>query len=185
VKATDGTSASGSTSFTWTVNPAATPGCTGAGQLLGNPGFESGAAAPWSMSSGVPNNSTAEPPHSGSWDAWLDGYGRSHTDTVAQTVTVPSGCSSYAFSFWLHVDSAETTTTRAYDTLKVQVLNSSGTVLATLGTFSNLNKASGYQQQSYSLAAYAGQKVTLRFTGRENNSRQTSFVLDDTALNVS
>jgi serine protease len=185
VTATDSTGASGSTSFTWTVNPAATPGCTGTGQLLGNPGFESGTAAPWSTSSGVLNNSTAEPPHSGSWDAWLDGYGRNHTDTVAQTVTVPSSCTTYAFSFWLHVDSAETTTTTAYDTLKVQVLNSSGTVLATLGTFSNLNKASGYQQHSYSLAAYAGQTVTLKFIGRENNSRQTSFVLDDTALNVS
>ena len=184
VTATDSTGASGSTSFTWTVSPASSGGCTAA-QLLGNPGFETGSAAPWSMTSGVLNNSSAEPPHSGSWDAWLDGYTRKHTDTVAQTVAIPSGCSNYTFSFWLHIDTAQTTTTTAYDTLKVQVLNSSGTVLSTLATYSNLNAASGYTQRSFDVGAYAGKTVTLKFTGVQTTSRATSFVIDDTALNVS
>ncbi|MFU8855356.1 aminopeptidase, partial [Micromonospora sp. SL1-18] len=73
----------------------------------------------------------------------------------------------------------------AYDTLKVQVLNSAGTVLATLATYSNLNKAAGYSQKSFSLAAYAGQTVTLKFTAAEDVLYQTSFVVDDTAVNVS
>jgi hypothetical protein len=38
------------------------------------------------------------------------------------------------FGFYLHIDTAETTTTTKYDTLTAQVLNSSGTVLATLAT---------------------------------------------------
>ncbi|HEV2348135.1 MAG TPA: PKD domain-containing protein [Actinocrinis sp.] len=154
-------------------------------QLLGNPGFETGTASPWSASSGVINNSTSEPPHSGSWDAWLDGYGTTHTDTLSQAVTLPTGCTNYNFSFWLHIDTAETSTTTAYDTLKVQVLNSSGTVLSTLVTYSNLNHITGYAQHSFSLAPYAGQKVTLKFTGAEDFEYQTSFVLDDTAVNVS
>ena len=129
------------------------------------------------------NNST-EPPHSGSWDAWLDGYGTTHTDTLSQTVTLPTGCSAYNLSFWLHIDTAETTTTTAYDTLKVQVLNSSGTVLSTLATFSNLNHITGYAQHSYSLSSFIGQKITLKFTGSEDSSLQTSFVVDDNALNV-
>jgi hypothetical protein len=158
-------------------------GCV-ARQLLGNPGFETGSAAPWTASSGVINDVSAEPPHSGRWDAWLDGYGTTHTDTLSQAATLPSGCTTYQASFWLHVDTAETTTTTAYDTLKVQVLNSSGTVLATLATFSNLDAASGYQQHSYSLSSYAGQAVTLKFTGTENSTRPTSFVIDDTAVNV-
>ncbi|HEY0932356.1 MAG TPA: hypothetical protein VGD91_01330, partial [Trebonia sp.] len=133
---------------------------------------------------GVINNS-GEPPHSGSWNAWLDGYGTTHTDTLSQAVALPSGCATYQASFWLHVDTAETTKTSAFDTLKVQVLSSSGTVLATLATFSNLNAASGYQQHSYRLSGYAGQAVTLKFTGTEDSSRQTSFVIDDTAVNVS
>src|SRR5262245_58759743 len=87
----------------------ATPsGCTSA-QLLGNPGFETGTAAPWTATAGVLNNGSSEPPHSGSWDAWLDGYGTTHTDTLAQTITLPAHCATYTLSFWLHIDTAETT----------------------------------------------------------------------------
>ena len=186
VTAKDTTGATGSASFTWTISSSGGGGggCTAA-QLLGNPGFETGALSPWTATAGVLNNSSSEPAHSGSWNAWLDGYGSTHTDTLAQSVAIPSTCKSATFSFWLHIDTSETTTTAAHDTLKVQVLNSSGTVLATLATFSNLNAASGYTQHSYSLASYIGQTVTLKFTGVENNSLQTSFVDDDNALNVS
>ncbi|HEU0131115.1 MAG TPA: hypothetical protein VFQ85_09015 [Mycobacteriales bacterium] len=177
-----GTSATHTMTFTLTVN--APTSCT-ARQLLGNPGFETGTAAPWTATTGVVDSSTSEPAHSGSWKAWLNGYGSTHTDTLAQGVAVPSGCTTYAFTFWLHIDTAETTTTSAFDTLKVQVLNSAGTVLSTLATYSNLNKNTGYTQRSFNLAAYAGQTVTLRFTGAEDGSLQTSFVVDDTAVNVS
>ena len=107
------------------------------------------------------------------------------TDTLAQTVTLPTGCSNDTLSFWLHVDTAETTTTTKYDTLKLQLLNSSGTVLTTLATYSNLDHKTGYVQHSFSLAAYAGQTVTVKFTGSEDYEKQTSFVIDDTALNAS
>ena len=183
VTASSGT-ASGSTTFSWTVNPAG-GGCTAA-QLLGNPGFETGSATPWTASSGVINSdTTSEPAHSGSWDAWMDGYGSSHTDTLAQTVTIPSTCKSATFGFYLHIDTAETTTSTAYDKLNVQVLNSAGTVLATLATYSNLNAASGYVARSFSLAPYIGQTVSLKFTGTEDSSLQTSFVVDDASVNVS
>ncbi|MEY9894880.1 subtilase family serine protease [Catenulispora sp. MAP5-51] len=183
VTATSGT-ASGSTTFSWTVNPSGGGGCT-ATQLLGNPGFETGSASPWTATAGVINNDTVdEPAHSGSWNAWLDGYGTTHTDTLAQKVSIPATCKTANFSFWLHIDTAETTTSTAYDTLKVQVLNSSGTVVGTLATYSNLNHANGYTQRSFSLASYIGQTVTLKFTGSEDVSLQTSFVVDDTALNV-
>ncbi|RAG87195.1 hypothetical protein DN069_02690 [Streptacidiphilus pinicola] len=184
VTASSGT-ASGSTSFTWTISSSGGGGCTSPGQKLGNPGFESGSASPWSMTAGVLNNDTvSEPAHSGSWDAWLDGYGTTHTDTLAQSVAIPAGCSA-SFSFWLHIDTDETTTTTAYDTLKVQVLSSSGSVLGTLATYSNLNANNGYSQHSFNLSSYAGQTVTLKFTGSEDASLQTSFVIDDTALNAS
>jgi hypothetical protein len=131
----------------------------------------------------ISNNST-EPPHSGSWDAWLDGWGSTTTDTLSQSIILPTGCSSYNLSFWLHVDTAETSTTSAFDKLTVQVLNSSGTVLSTLHTYSNLDHNTGYAQHSFSLSAYAGQNITLKFTGTEDYTKQTSFVIDDTALNV-
>jgi hypothetical protein len=177
VTAKDSTNATGSASFTWTISGSGGGSCSG--QLLGNPGFETGSAAPWTASSGVINDDTTdEPSHSGSWDAWLDGYGTTHTDTLSQSVTIPAGCSA-AFTFYLHVDTAETTTSTAYDTLKVQVGST------TLATYSNLNANSGYAQKSFSLSSYAGQTVTLKFTGTEDSSLATDFVLDDTAVNVS
>ncbi|MEU5937686.1 M4 family metallopeptidase [Micromonospora sp. NPDC047548] len=169
--------------YTLTVNGTG-GGCTSPGQKLGNPGFESG-TTPWASTSGVIGSFIGQPARTGTRNAWMDGYGITHTDTLSQSVSLPAGCTSYNFSFWLHIDSAETTTSTAYDTFKVQVLNSTGTVLATLATYSNLNKAAGYSQKSFSLASYAGQTVTLKFTGTEDISLQTSFVVDDTAVDVS
>ncbi|MFJ2725187.1 hydrolase [Streptomyces collinus] len=156
--------------------------CTAA-QLLANPGFESGAGS-WTSSSGVITNDSGEAARTGSYKAWLNGYGSAHTDTLSQSVTIPAGCTTANLSFYLHVDTAETSTSTAYDTLKAQVLNSGGTVLSTLATYSNLNAASGYTRRSFSLASYAGQTVTVKFTGTEGSTLQTSFVLDDTALDV-
>jgi hypothetical protein len=146
-------------------------------QLLGNPGFETGSAAPWTATAGVINpNGAGETSHSGTWYAWLDGYGTTHTDTLSQTVTIPAGCTATTVSFWLHIDTAETTTTTQFDKLTI---TANGTTLA---TFSNLSHASGYTQHRYSLGSFAGQAVTLKFTGTEDASLQTSFVIDDTAV---
>ncbi|MDH6145826.1 hypothetical protein P3T35_007887 [Kitasatospora sp. GP30] len=177
VTAKDATGATGSASFTWTVTGSGGT-CTGGGQLLGNPGFETGTASPWTASSGVIDNSSSEPAHSGSWKAWLDGYGTTHTDTLSQTVTIPAGCKNASFSFWLHIDTAETGST-AYDKLTVQA-NSTN-----LATYSNVNANTGYVQKTFNLSSFAGQSVTLKFTGTEDASLQTSFVIDDTALNAS
>jgi Putative Ig domain len=177
VTVSDTTGASGSASFTWTISTSGGGGCTAA-QLLGNPGFETGSAAPWSATAGVINpNGAGETAHSGTYYAWLDGYGTTHTDTLSQAVTIPAACTHTTFSFWLHIDTSETTTTTAYDKLTV---TANGTTLA---TFSNLNHASGYQQHSYSLGSFAGSTVTIKFAGTEDVSLQTSFVVDDTAVN--
>jgi hypothetical protein len=188
VTATDSTGATASTTFSWTVNAVASGGgCTGAGQLLADPGFEDGTSdTAWTTSSSTLLNSdtTSEPAHTGSGDAWLGGT-TSSTDTLAQTVAIPSGCTDYTFSFWLHTDTAETSTTKAYDKLSAQVLDSSGAVLGTLGTFTNLNANTGYAQQSYSLAGYAGKTVTLEFSGTNDYEDATSWVVDDAAVTVS
>ncbi|HZD96493.1 MAG TPA: hypothetical protein VE133_19685 [Candidatus Sulfotelmatobacter sp.] len=152
--------------------------------LIVNGGFEAATAAPWTLTAGVLNTSASEPPHSGAKDAWLDGYGTTHTDSAVQTVTIPASAVSATLTFWLHIDTAETTTITQFDKLQVQVLDSANTVLATLGTFSNLNKAAGYTQRSFSVTQFKGQTVKIRFLGTEDSSLQTSFVIDDVALNV-
>ena len=46
-------------------------------------------------------------------------------------------------------------------------------MLATVGSFSNLNAASGYSQKTADLSAYAGQTITLKFTGsRDRHERR-------------
>ncbi len=154
-----------------------TPPPTG-GNLLANPGFESGATS-WSATSDVITTDTGAPSRTGSWKAWLNGYGSSTTDTLSQSVTVPAA-STASLSFWLYVSSAETTTSTAYDKVTVQVV--SGGTTTTLGTFSNLNKGSSYVQRTFNLSAFTGRTVTLRFTGTEDSSLATSFVIDDTSL---
>jgi hypothetical protein len=169
-----------STTQTYTVNVAYTAG-TGSTQLVTNGGFESGATG-WTASASVIDNGTTEPSHAGSYKAWLDGYGATHTDTLYQDVVIPSTPTTVTFSFWLLVASDETTTTTAYDTLKVQLRNTSGTVLTTLATYSNLNKGTSYVQKTFDISAYKGQTVRIYFEGTEGSTVATSFLIDDVSI---
>jgi len=169
----------------WSAPMWVTFGTGGGGttQLLANPGFESGGVN-WTATAGVITNDASEPAQAGSWKAWLNGYGAAHTDTLYQQVTIPSNATAATLKFYLHIDTAETTTTTAFDTLNVQVRNSSNTVLATLATYSNLNKNTGYALKQFDLLAYKGQTIRIYFLGVEGSQLQTSFVVDTTSLDV-
>ena len=169
-----------SATATYTLKPVYTASAP-VTELVGNGGFESGNTV-WTASSGVIDNGTGQAARTGSWKAWLNGYGAVHTDTLLQSVAIPAAAASANFSFWIKVVSAETTTTAAYDTLKVQVRNASGTVLATLATYSNLDKGSSYVSRSFDLSAYKGQTVQLYFVGVEGSTGATSFLIDDASL---
>ena len=149
-------------------------------ELLLNRGFESGSVN-WTATAGVITNSTGQTPRSGSFYAWLDGYGTTHTDSLFQDVALPASATSVTLTFWLKINTAETTTTTAFDTLQVQIRNTSNTVLSTLATYSNLNKSTGYVQKSFNLTSFKGQTVRIYFLGNEDSSLQTSFVIDDTS----
>ena len=167
----NGTSSSKTASVT--VSGGSTPT-----QVLSNTGLES-TLSPWSGSSGVgcPTGCSGESAHGGSGFVWLDGYGSATTDTLSQTVTVPSGKTTGTLQFYLHIDTDETTTTTQYDKLTVKLGST------TLGTFSNLNAASGYQVHAYNVSVTPG-SLTLTFTGTEDSQKQTSFVIDDVTLTV-
>jgi endoglucanase len=187
-----GTASSGSHSATYTLTVGSSGSTCTSAQLLGDPGFENGSTiTPWTETSTLGytpvTNASGETAHGGTWMAWFNGNGTKDTDTLSQSVALPSGCTAATLSFWLHVDTTESTSTGKPDTFTVQLLNSSGSVLATLGIFSNLDAASGYTQHSYDVSSYLGQTVTLKFTGAETDTDggTTSFVDDDNALNVS
>jgi serine protease len=173
VTAKDSTNASGSATFSWVISTSGGGGCSG--QKLTNPGFESGSTG-WTATSGVINTDGAHA-HAGTGYSWLDGYGSTHTDSITQTVTIPAGCAA-SLTYYLSITSSETTTTTAYDKLTVTVNGTSQQ------SFSNLNKGA-YAQRTVSLSSYAGQTVTIKWTGTEDSSLQTSFFVDDTALTLS
>jgi len=151
-------------------------------ELVSNGGFESG-TTPWAGTTGVIGNYSGQTAYEGTRFAWLGGNGTTATESLYQTVTIPSTATSANFSFALHIDTAESGST-AYDKLVVTVKNSSGTTLGTLATYSNANAASGYQIRTFNLLAYKGQTVRLHFNMTEDSSLQTSFVVDKVSLQV-
>ncbi|HET9698254.1 MAG TPA: NEW3 domain-containing protein, partial [Terriglobales bacterium] len=153
-----------------------------ASQLIVNPGFESGQTG-WAATTGVITYLSGEYAHTGSWKAWLSGYGNPTTRSMYQQVSIPSNTLSATLSFWLHVDSYDTTGI-AHDRLNVQVLDSYGRLLGTLASYSNVNKASGYQLRTFDLSAYRGRAIRLYFVATEDSSLRTNFVVDDVTLNV-
>ncbi|MGC4940551.1 M28 family peptidase [Kribbella sp. DT2] len=152
------------------------------GNLLRNPGFESGATN-WTGTTGVITNSSSKPAHGGSYKAWLQGNGRSSTENVGQSVAIPASAGAASLSFWVRIDTAETTGSTVYDTVKVQVVD--GATTSTLATLSNVNKSTAYVQKTYDVTAYKGRTVTVKFVGQEDSSLQTSFVIDDVVLGTS
>ena len=150
-------------------------------QLILNGGFESGATS-WTASKGVITNSSTYAARTGTWKAWLNGLGSSNTEFARQQISVPSSATTVTLGFWLRVASNETTTTNAFDVLRVQVRDTSNKVLGTLGTFSNLNKGTSYIERSFDVSAYRGQTVRIYFEGVEGSTVQTSFLIDDVSV---
>jgi subtilase family serine protease len=167
--------------------PTSTPTPPGSGSLIQNGGFENG-TTPWqeSSSGGYELIDTTNP-HTGNYSAYLCGYS-SCTDAIVQSFTVPSGASSLSVTYWWY---AQTTrhTTSCKDSLTVQVLNSSGQTIDRLQKVCNTSASASWQQATFDasslLSKYAGQTVTLAFTGTTSSGfATTSFFIDDVAVNA-
>ncbi len=156
-------------------------------QLLLNPGFESGNTI-WTVSNNDiinPSSVSGMQIRSGTWGAWISGYGVVHTDTLSQDVAVSAGATHVELNFWLKIGTQETGGV-ANDTLKVQIRNTSGVVLGTLATLSNLDASAHatFVKKSFDVTAYKGQTIRVYLEGVENASLATSFFLDDFELNA-
>ncbi len=174
--ATDNTGVSATATRSVTVNPA---GGTPLPELVTNGGFESGSTG-WSGTTGDINTWSGQPAHGGSKNAWICGNGSTASESLSQSISIPASAASATLTFWMHIDTAETTSSYVYDTLKVQAIN--GTSTTTLATYSNLNKNTGYVQKTFDLSAFKGKTITLKFAGAEDSSLQTSFVIDDVSV---
>jgi hypothetical protein len=162
---------------TATATPSTTPQPTGA-NLIQNGDFENGDLG-WLASPNVITNQTQA--KSGFWLAWLGGYGRTHTDTMSQTVSLPSGPSSATLSFWLHIETDEIKPS-PFDTLKIQIADEGGNVLQTLHTFSNVDETPHFERVHFDVSAFLGRRVQVRFVASEDAQKRTSFFVDTVQL---
>ncbi len=147
------------------------------GSGIVNGGFEAG-TSPWSQTStGGYGLIDTTRPHSGSYSAWMAGY-NGGTDTISQTVTVPSNGT---LRYWWYMTTQESGST-PYDYFRVRVYNSSGGLLGTLRTWTNASGANLWRQDAISMASYAGQSVRVEFSATTDSSLPSSFFVDDVSL---
>ncbi|GHO86361.1 hypothetical protein [Dictyobacter formicarum] len=179
------------TTPTPTPTPAATPTPTptpipGGSNILTNGGFESGSSSWTESSSGgyeIVDNSN---PHTGVNSAYLCGYNNC-TDTIYQTVTIPSSATKITLSYWIYISTNETSTTTCYDYFRSRLRTTSGSTISTVQTRCNLD-AQGWTQYTFdvtsALSSYKGQQVQVAFLGTTDASLTSSFYVDDAALTV-
>jgi hypothetical protein len=161
---------------TFTVTQAGTGG--GGTQLITNGGFETG-TAPW-VFSGTAARSTGAFPHTGTAYSLL-GTTNSSTGTEYQQITIPVGTSPN-LNFWLNVTTSEAVGAPVFDRLFIEVRSTSGTLLATLATFTNQNSGTAgvyVLRGPYNLSAFAGQTVRIQFRATTDITLPTSFRVDD------
>jgi subtilisin family serine protease len=148
-------------------------------ELIVNGGFE-GSSSPWVLS-GNAYRSTGAYPHSGTGYSILGAYNFA-SGSEYQTVSIPSTAAAN-LTFWLNITTSEACCT-PYDYLYAEVRNTSGTLLGTLGTWTNANSGpiGVYTQRSLSLASWRGQTVRVQFRATTDVTLPTSFRIDDVSL---
>src|ERR1043166_2064490 len=161
-------------------------------QLISNGDFESGNNGIWtantlagSKAAGVTNGSF---PHLGAWDGYV-GNSTNSIGSLFQVFSVPPCAGIATVTFYLNVGSSETTTTTKFDVMDVNFRTySPDTVIAKLGTFSNLDKAANgvytVRQFTYDLTAYRSQQILLQFYATNDLSNTTIFRIDDVTVAV-
>jgi len=175
-------SADGATNTPVSVPVTLTVNGAGGNELIVNGGFE-GSAAPWTLTGGAVR-STGGNHRSGTGYLILGGVNNA-SQSAFQQITIPSGTSP-SLNFWLNVTSTETTTVTQFDRFFVEVRSTSGALLATLATFSNLNRvaaANAYTLRgAFNLSSFAGQTVRIQFRATTDVSLITSFRVDDVSV---
>ena len=145
-----------------------------------NPGFEAGDVRWTTSRAGIITNSPGAPARHGSYKAWLNGFGSVNTDVVSQAVKLPA-TGSAMLRFHVNIGSQEGTGT-AFDTLTVRVTPTGGSPVV-VKTLSNRDNTFGaYELRAVDLTPWINQVVTISFTGVEDSSFFTAFLLDDIAV---
>ncbi len=156
-------------------------------QVLMNGGFEQTTPIIWQGDTGViyANQDTTYTANTGTHFAYLGGYAAVKSDQLTQDLYIPATATVASVTYYLKMTTAEAGAL-VTDTLTVAALNTSGTTLANLKVISNLDAAaySSYTFANINLIAYKGQTIRLSFKSQEDAQNQTSFLVDDVAVNI-
>ena len=154
-------------------------------ELITNGGFESGSSS-WVLSGGVSASSNGGFARTGTYFLYLGGA-VNENDAAYQTITIPSNATAATLSFYYNINSLEGNST-AFDTFSSKIRNTSGTVLATVGNWSNINQGSpgnpNYHQQTFNLLPYAGLTIQIYFSSVNDSTKVTNFRVDDVSVQV-
>lgn len=168
--------------------PAITVGC--ARELVQDPGFEAGLPnASWvttsTAASNILDNSSIPSPtptHSGAWKAWLGGD-NSVSETVWQTITVPSWATTMQMSFWFLINTDETTVLN--DRVDIQFRNIAGAPLETPYTLWDGDAGTSWARKIVTPTGnYAGQTILLAFAATTDSLNVTNFFVDDVSVQI-
>gem|GEM_PF-3488889 len=157
--------------------------------VIANGNFEAG-RDPWGAN-GNADVANLSYPHAGSWYAYI-GNANNATGSFSQFFPIPSAATAATLSFYLNIVTSETTTTTPFDTMKIDLVTGGDQYVATIATFSNLDKGTNtngaYALKSYNimslLDAYKGQSLFLVFSGTTDLSNSTIFRIDDVKLEI-
>ena len=160
-------------------------------QLLGDPSFEYGTLF-WTSDICTVVNPTGCPPdeytmmslpsHTGNNHATIGGKPETFHLT-SESVTIPPTVSKAELNFYLWVIT-KGKSPKISDTLTVELRDAAGNVVATLGTFSNVDANEAYTRRTFDVSRYRGKMVRISFTGLQSQGPPTWFLLDDVTLNI-
>lgn len=154
-------------------------------ELIQDGGFEAGLISPpiWRTSSNVSSDILDDlpnpGPHSGTWKAWMGGDNLVQ-ESLWQAITVPPGVAGLELSYWWRVDTLETS--HPFDTLVAQIWDAGSSPLQTLETLTDGDASPAWQQSTFTVTGYAGQTIQVAFVAQTDDTRPTSFFVDDVSV---
>ncbi len=175
------------------------PGTTAsASQLLPDPGFDYGILY-WKSDICTVVNPTGCPPSEVPPDftgqSLPSRTGNSHHAAIggpaqsghltSEPVTIPRNVRKVELSFYLRVVTDEKKHSGADDFIHVEIRDTAGKLLDTLGTFSNLDACPDYILRRFDATRYRGDTIRIAFNIEQDKGDPTWFLLDQVELNVS
>jgi len=120
--------------------------------------------------------------HTAPYKAWLGGWDETATDSMYQQVTIPAGTTQLTLR-GQYASATDETGTTVYDTCNVELLDSSGGLVQSVMSLSNVNTVANWTAFQFTFSnPQAGQTRRVNFRSSSDISNATAFFFDSLAL---